>query len=94
MAEWSACQPCNPAVLGLRPILTTICICFTAALSSNPQPHLSITKWFASGQLGFLKMLCWGPLVYQFISTVKCYLQKSSEFELGHRLDTPMSAGN
>ena len=40
------------------PALTTTWICFSVAPSLNPPSHLQITNWFASGQLGFLTMLC------------------------------------
>ena len=45
-------------VSGSNPALTTTWICFSVAPSSNPRPRLQIANWFASGQLGFLTVLC------------------------------------
>jgi len=73
MAEWSARWTCNPAVPGSIPTLTTTCICFVVAPSSNPRPGLQVANWFASGQLGFLTIL-WLILIICF----SCLLSPTS----------------
>ena len=69
MAEWSACQTRNPAVLDLSPTLTTTWICFSVARNSNPQYTLVNSQLVCLQPFGyvqfeiFVSVVCLAPLV-------------------------------